>query len=137
MKRSVRYLLMMVVAVITLSVWSMAQEATYQVHVNIPFEFYAAGQQFPAGAYLFTVGYGAHEVTLRSKQTGRSFSLMAIPDDGDASGQAYVEFEIAGGRHRLADIRTQNSGVDFFPEQSSTTTTAHDHKTVAIVAMLR
>jgi len=137
MKISARNLLMVVVSVIALSVLSLAQEATYQVHVNIPFEFYAADQQLPAGAYLFSVSYGAHAVTLRNKESGRSFSLMAIPEDGDNSGQAYVEFEVAGGIHRLADLRTGNAGVTFFQQQSSTTTTAKNRETVIIAATLR
>ena len=136
MKRAVRILLMVGVSLIALSALSLAQDSTYQVKVNIPFDFYAAGQQLPAGNYLFSVNYETHAVTLRNRATGRSFNLIAIPDDGEKDGQAYVEFETSGAGYRLADLKTASSGVSFSQSRSSVTT-AQMRRVPATLAALR
>ena len=136
MKRLNRNALLVALSVILLSALSLAQDATYQVNVDIPFEFSAAAHQFPAGAYQFSVNYETHAVTLRSKQSGQSFVLFAIPDDGDKDGQAFVEFDVANGSYSLADLKTANAGVDF-SQHRSTVTAARNVSKVAILATLR
>ena len=136
MKRIDRNFLVLLVSLLALSAFTFAQDATYHVNVSVPFEFHAADQQLPAGTYQFTVNYESHIVSLRNKETGRSISLMAIPDDGDRSGETVVEFDVVGDNHSLADLKTANTGVSF-STKSAGTTTAKNHETVAIVATLR
>lgn len=136
MKISICKLLMVGVSLIALSVLSLAQDSSYQVKVKVPFDFYAAGQQLPAGNYLFSVNYETHAVTLRNRETGHSYSLIAIPDDGDRAGQSYVEFATTGGAYRLADVKTANSGISFL-QANTTVSTAQMRKVPAVVASLR
>ena len=136
MKRAVRNLLAVGVSLIALSVLSLAQDSTYQVRVNIPFEFYAADQQLPAGNYLLSVNYETHAVTLRNRESGRSFAVLAFPDDADKAGQAYVEFEVSAGSYRLADLKTANAGVTF-AQSNFAVTTAQMRRVPAVLAALR
>ncbi len=136
MKRIDRNFLVLLVSLLALSAFTFAQDATYHVSVSVPFEFHAGDQQLPAGTYQFTVNYESHTVSLRNHETGRSISLLAIPDDGDRSGQTVVEFDVAGDSHSLADLKTANAGVSFLTK-SAATTTAKNRGTVAIVATLR
>jgi hypothetical protein len=135
MKRAVRNLLAVGVSLIVLSALSLAQDSTYQMHVNIPFDFYAAGQQLPAGNYLFSVNYETHAVVLRNSKSGHSFSLIAIPDDGDKDGQSYLEFESSGGGYRLADLRTASAGVSFSNSHSAVTTAQMRRVPVTLAAL--
>lgn len=136
MKRIACYSLLLLVSVMMLPALSVTQDATYHVNVSVPFEFHAGDQQLPAGAYQFTVNYESHTVSLRNHETGRSISLLALPDDGDRSGQTVVEFDVVGDNHSLADLKTANTGVSFLT-RSAATTTAKNRETVAIVATLR
>jgi hypothetical protein len=137
MKRAVRNILAVGVSLIALSALSLAQDSTYQLRVNVPFDFYAGAQQLPAGNYLFSVNYETHAVMLRNRESGRSFALVAIPADADKAGQAYAEFESSGGSYRLADLRTANSGVIFSQSGTALTTTAQVRRVPAILAALR
>ncbi|HYV75768.1 MAG TPA: hypothetical protein VFB24_16055 [Candidatus Binatia bacterium] len=136
MKRAVRNLLAVGVSFIALSALSLAQDSTYQVKVNIPFGFYAADQQLPAGNYVFSVNYETHAVTLRNRESGRSFALIALPDDADSFGQAYVDFESSGGSYHLAELKTANAGISF-SQPNSAVTTSHMRRVPAVVAALR
>jgi hypothetical protein len=136
MKRIDRNFLVLLVSLLALSAFTFAQDATYHVNVSVPFEFHAADQQLPAGAYQFTVNYESHTVSLRNQETGHSITLLAIPDDGDRSGQTVVEFDVVGDNHSLADLKTANSGISFSAKTATMTATKR-HETVAIVATLR
>jgi hypothetical protein len=135
MKRAVRNLLAVGVSLIALSALSLAQDSTYQMRVNIPFAFSAAGQQLPAGTYLFSVNYETHAVVLRNHESGHSFNLIAIPDDRDKDGQSYVEFEASGSGYRLADLRTASSGVSFSNSHSAATVAQMRRVPVTVAAL--
>ena len=73
---------------------------------------------------------------MRNYDTGRTYSLVAVPGNGEGSGNAVVEFEVAGGRHVLADLKTASTGVNF-SESKRALATAQVTGSVAIVAALR
>ena len=115
---------------------SLAQDATYRVTANIPFDFYAGSQQLPAGVYRFEVNYENHSVKLRNKATGISYELLARPGDGEGLGDAVVDFDVVGDNHLLADLKTASTGVSF-TEQKALLASAKRRGSVAIVASLR
>ena len=136
MKGIARNLVMMAGLAMALTGLSLAQDATYHVTANIPFDFYAGSQQLPAGVYRFEVNYGNHSVTLRNKTTGISYELLARPSDGDGLSSAVVDFDVAGDTHMLADLKTASTGVSF-PEQKTLLASAKRGGSVTIVAALR
>lgn len=136
MKTTVRKFVVLVVFAMALTALSVAQEATYRVTATVPFDFYAGGQQLPAGTYQFEVNYDNHSVTLRNKASGRGYALLARPEDGEGVGEAVVEFDVIGNTHLLADLKTASAGVNF-PERKAMTASAQAMGSVAIVATLR
>ena len=136
MKNTARNLVVLVVIAMALTGLSLAQDLTYRVKANIPFDFNVDGHQLPAGSYQFEVGYGNHMVILRNLDTGRGYDFLAIPDDGDGARGAVVEFDVYGSNHVLANLKTSNAGVDFH-EQKSELASAWKATTVDIVASLR
>jgi hypothetical protein len=136
MTKSVRSFVVLVVFAMALTGLCLAQDDTYRMRANIPFDFYAGDQQLPAGVYLLNVSYDTHAVTLRNQATGRTYSLLAVPADGEKSREAVVEFDVVGNNHVLADLKTANTGVNF-SESKRVVTTAQRTGSVAIVATLR
>jgi hypothetical protein len=136
MQKTVRNFVALVVFVMAITGLSVAQDSTYRVIANVPFDFYAGDQQLPAGTYQFEVNYETHGVMLRNKDTGRSYVLLARPYDGEGVGEAVVEFDVIGGTHMLADVKTASAGVNF-PEQKALLASVKNRGTVAIVATLR
>ena len=136
MTKSVRSFVVLVVFAMALTGLSLAQDETYHLRANIPFDFYAGNQLLPAGVYLMDVSYGTHVVALRNNDTGRTYSMVAVPANGAGSGQAVVEFYVAGNKHVLADLKTASTGVNF-SENKRALATAQRTESVAIVATLR
>ena len=136
MKKIARNLVIVLVSVLALTALSIAQDDTYHLYVNVPFGFYAADHQLPAGTYLITVSYESRAVFLRNRETGRSFALLGAPGDGENSGQAVVEFDVVGDNHFLADLKTSSAGVGF-SSHARAVTSAKRNGSVAIVATLR
>jgi len=136
MTKSVRSFVVLVVFAMALTGLSLAQNETYHVRANIPFDFYAGDQLLPAGVYLIDVSYGTHVVELRNHDTGRAYSLVALPANGEGAGNAVVDFYVAGGKHLLADLKTASTGVNF-SESKRAMATAQVTGSVAVVAALR
>ncbi|HEY4900875.1 MAG TPA: hypothetical protein VIH91_08675 [Terriglobales bacterium] len=136
MKKTVRNFVVLAVFAMALTGLSLAQDDTYRVNANVPFDFYAGDQQLPAGIYQFTVNYEDHSVMLRNKSTGRSYALLGRPGDGASAGEAVVEFDLVRDAHILADLKTASAGVGF-PEEKSMLASAKRRGSVAIVASLR
>lgn len=136
MKGIARNLVVMAVFAMALTGISLAQDATYRVTANIPFDFYAGSQQLPAGVYRFEVDYENHSVKLRNKATGISYQLLARPGDGEGLSDAVVDFDVVGDTHVLADLKTASTGVSF-PEQKALLASAKRRGSVAIIASLR
>jgi hypothetical protein len=136
MTMNVRSFVVLVVFAMALPGLSHAQDETYHVRANIPFDFYAGEERLPAGVYLIDVSYGTHVVALRNNETGRSYSVVALPANGEGLGNAVVEFDVVGGNHLLADLKTASTGVHF-SQSKRAIATAQRTGSVAIVAALR
>lgn len=136
MKKSVRNLAMLTVFAMAMTGLSLAQDDTYRVSANIPFEFYVGDQQLPAGTYLFNISYETHAVSLRNHDTGRACMVLAVPADGKGSGDPVVEFDVIGNSHMLADLKTADAGVSF-AENKQVLSSALRRGSIAIVAELR
>ena len=136
MKKSVRNLAVLTVFAMALTGLSLAQDDTYRVSANIPFEFYAGDQQLPAGTYLFNISYETHAVSVRNHDTGRTYIVLAVPADGKGSGDPVVDFDVIGNSHMLADLKAADAGVSFTENKQAVTSTQR-RSSVAIVAALR
>jgi hypothetical protein len=136
MRKSVRSFVVLVVFAMALAGLSLAQDETYSLRANIPFDFYAGSQLLPAGVYLIDVSYATHVAALRNQDTGRTYSVVAVPANGEGSGNAVVEFDVAGDKHMLADLKTASTGVNFSQSKRAMATAKHTGS-VAIVAALR
>jgi hypothetical protein len=136
MQKTVRNFVALVIFGLVTTGLSLAQDSTYRVNANVPFDFYAGDQQLPAGMYQFEVNYETHGVVLRDKATGRSYALLARPADGERDGEAVVDFDVIGDTHKLADLKTASAGVTF-PEKKGLVVSAKNKGRVAIVATLR
>ena len=135
MKSNARNLAGWAVLVLALTGLSLAQDSTYRVSANIPFDFAVENQQLPAGRYDVTVNYQSHLVSLRNQETGRSCSVVARPDDGDRFTQAVLDFDVINGERVLADVKTASAGVSFTEPKSLVA--GQRGAPVAIVAMVR
>jgi len=136
MKKTVCSFALLAVFAMVLTGLSPAQDDTYRVAANIPFDFYAGDIQIPAGNYLFNVTYGNHSVTLRNHDTGKTYIFLAEPADGDKFVAAVLDFDVIAGRYLLADLKTASTGVAFHETKPAIASDQH-HRSVAIVAELR
>jgi hypothetical protein len=62
--------------------------------------------------------------------------LLTIKGEGEGTGNPLVVFDVIGGTHLLADLKTANRGVNF-PESKAQVALAKHGRSVAIVASLR
>lgn len=144
MKKTVRKFVVLVVSALALSGVSMAQRLTERMTAKIPFSFYAGEQQLPAGVYRFSFNEQDNTVTLANVASGRREVILALPGDSGRYGNFVdegfpdptVRFDVIGGTHVLAELRTDTAGVRF-PEEKSQMTAAQHSDPVAIVASLR
>jgi hypothetical protein len=142
MKAHVRYLMMLALIAISLTGVSLAQQFTYRVVTNIPYDFYVGDQQFSAGDYTFAVNYGDRAVTITNQANGHSSVVVASPIEFASPGYdnrnkgAVVELVSVGNRYVLSDLQTRTNGVSFttgtYPR-----TAANNERTVTIAAALR
>ena len=82
MKKTVCSFAVLAVFAMVLTGLSPAQDDTYRIAANIPFDFYVGDIQMPAGNYLFSVSYSNHSVTLSNHGTGQTYIFLAEPADG-------------------------------------------------------
>lgn len=87
------------------------------MHVNVPFDFYAAGQQFASGEYSFEMTSGlnptASMVTVRAKD-GQVVCLLATQAGNEGMPLTnLLRFNEYGDRHFLSSVSIQgfNAGV--------------------------
>ena len=135
MKRNVRNLPGWAVLMMALTGLSLAQDFTYHVSASIPFNFTVEDQQLPAGTYYVDVDYQTHVVSLRHKETGRSWAVVARPDDGDHLSQAVLDFDTINGERVLADLKTSSAGVSF--SEPRAVAASQRGTPIAVVATLR
>ncbi len=144
MERTVRNFVMLVVVTLAITAVSMAQRLTDRVTANVPFSFYAGDQQLPAGVYRFAFNEQDNTVRLTNTATGRKDVILALPGDSGRYGNFVdegfpsptVDFDVIGGNHVLADLRTDTAGVKF-AEQKTQIAAAQRGRSVATVASLR
>jgi len=136
MKKTVCSFAVLAVFAMVLTGLSPAQDDTYRVAANIPFDFYVGDIQIPAGNYLFDVSYGNHSVTLRNHDTGQAYIFLAEPADGDQRVAAVLDFDVIADHYLLADVKTADSAVAF-RESKPALASAQHRGSVAIVAALR
>ena len=136
MKHTVCKFVVLAVCALALAGVSVAQDDTYRVTANIPFDFYVGSQKLPSGTYLFNVSYGDHSVILRNHDTGRSAVVLAVAAEGTGASEAVLDFDVIGGNYLLADLTTASTGVKF-SEKKQLANLAHKSASVAIVASLR
>jgi hypothetical protein len=136
MKNTVRNFVVLVVFAMALTGLSLAQNPNYRLVANIPFDFTVGNQHLPAGPYLFVVDYGSPVVTVRNTATGQAEMLLTIKGEGEGTGNPVVVFDVIGGTHMLADLKTAERGVNF-PESKEQVALARRGGSVAIVVTLR
>jgi hypothetical protein len=136
MKKTVCSFAVLAVFAMVLTGLSPAQDDTYRVAANIPFDFYAGDIKFPAGNYLFNVSYGNHSVTLHNQDTGHAYIVLAEPGDGDRRVAAVLDFDVIADHYLLADVKTASNGVAF-RESKPAMASAERRRSVAIMAELR
>jgi hypothetical protein len=136
MKKTVCSFAVLAVFAMVLTGLSPAQDDTYRVAANIPFDFYAGDIKIPSGNYLFNVSYGNHSVTLRNQDTGKAYIFLAEPADGDRRVAAVLDFDVIADHYLLADVKTATNGVAF-RESKPAMASAQRRGSVAIMAALR
>jgi hypothetical protein len=142
MKTQVRHVVMLAVFAMTLTGLSLAQQFTYRVVANIPYDFYVGDQQLSAGNYIFAVNYGDREVTITNQANGHSSVVLASPIEFASPGYdnrnkgTVVDLNSVGGKYVLSDLQTRTNGVSF-STGNSTRMFAKNEGTVTIVASLR
>ena len=136
MKKTVCSFAMLAVFAVVLTGFSPAQDDTYRVTANIPFDFYAGDIKLPSGNYLFDVSYGNHSVTLRNRDTGQAYIFLAEPADGNQRVAAVLDFDVIADHYLLADVKTATNGVAF-RESKPAMASAQRRGSVAIMAALR
>ena len=138
MKKTVCSFAVLAVFAMVLTGLSPAQDDTYRIAANIPFDFYVGDIQIPAGNYLFNVSYSNHSVTLSNHDTRQTLIFLAEPADGRRiSGVAPVlDFDVIADHYLLADVKTADSGVAF-RETKPAMASAQHRGSVTIVAALR
>jgi hypothetical protein len=74
--------------------------------VNVPFSFAAAGHVWPAGAYSVQKELNSNIVTVKSANTGLSFSSLIGPGEPAPTDQNItLKFDTIGSTHALRSIQ--------------------------------
>ncbi len=133
-------LVALVLFAVALTGAAMAQDDAYIFLANIPFNFYAGGQQLPAGEYKIWVNLEDRVVTIGEKATGSRHMLLALPDDSSRDGRTVLTFRLAGGDvYALREVQGPDLGVSFKASGSKHAMSAQSQKpeSVQIVAEAR
>jgi len=142
MKTHIRNLTMLAVIAISMPGLLLAQQFTYRVVANIPYDFYVGEQQFSAGAYTFAVNDGDSVVTITNEANGHSAMVQASPIEYASPGYdrrdkgTVVELASEGNRYVLSDLQTRTNGVSFATGAYSRVS-ANNEGLVTIAAALR
>ena len=102
-------LTMIATLVLLLGAAAQAQHLVTIVNVNVPFEFFAGKQQFPAGEYS-VVSEGPYMLQLRNAkaQTVAIFSTKPVESQVQ-SNSAKLEFVVADGDHILSQVWSEGA----------------------------
>jgi hypothetical protein len=91
------------------------------MHVNVPFDFYAAGQQFAAGEYSFVMTSGlnptASTVTVRA-QDGQTICILTTQAGNDVMSLTnLLRFNEYGDKHFLSSVSIQGFKASVQPQK--------------------
>ena len=134
--KTVRIFAVLALCTMALTGLSLAQQPSYRLVADIPFNFSVGSQHLPAGPYMFVVDYGDPVVTLRNTSTGKAIFVYAIRGDGEDLGNPVAVFEVIGDNHTLSNLRAAGHAVNF-PEPKAPVALARKTGTVTIAAALR
>jgi hypothetical protein len=136
MMKNVRIFAVLAVFTMALTGLSLAQQPSYRLVADVPFDFNVGNHQLPAGSYMFVVEYGSPVVTVLNTSTGQAVMADSIRGDEDAIGGPVAVFEVIGKKHTLADLKAAGHAVSF-PETKVSVALAKSKTGVAIIASLR
>jgi hypothetical protein len=96
----------LVLAPAVLAAVAMASTAAKASTVNVPFSFAAAGHVWPAGSYSVEKNLIQDIVTVKSNETGLSFSSLLGPGEPSPYDTSVVlEFDQFGNSHALRTVQ--------------------------------
>ena len=96
----------LVLAPAVLATVALASTAAKASTVNVPFSFAAAGHVWPAGVYTVQKDLLGGMVTLKSNNSGLSFtSLLGPGEPGPNDSRVILEFDQFGSSHALRTIQ--------------------------------
>jgi hypothetical protein len=79
------------------------QSAMAQAHLNVPFNFVAAGHTYPAGTYTVMQDESMGVVALMGE--GQSLSRIADPDNNSSDKKVSLKFERVGDTYYLSTMQ--------------------------------
>jgi hypothetical protein len=98
---------------VALSGAAVAQDITYAVRANIPFDFYAGSKLMPAGEYTISVNKADHLVTIGQKATGNSSFLSGLLDDNVRNSHSVLVFQRDGDTYALRELKSPEASMSF------------------------
>lgn len=91
----------------------LVQAASPQLRAEIPFKFFVAGQEMPAGTYHFAEKAGVGAVTLTDSQTKKTMIIPIITSISSPVGEeSAVVFDKVGDQYYLSELHIP--GADGF-----------------------
>ena len=105
-------LVLSLVAVFALTGDSVFAGSSGTVHVNIPFDFYAGGQQLAAGEYTLEMSTFPFMVTVRSEDQKVTCVLLALPQT-ETSSSNMLWFNRNGNKLFLSSVSVGGNRAEF------------------------
>jgi hypothetical protein len=141
MKKTIRNFVIPVAVALALTGVSLAQSLTDRVVANVPFSFYADGQQYEAGTYEFVLNDQDHTVTVINTASHSSKVILALPGESlgygnqarQGFGNAGLQFDSIGGSYVLASLTTKVAGAKF-PEKNIWIASAQRGEPITVAA---
>jgi hypothetical protein len=118
----------------TLAVNASAQETDQVAKANVPFDFYAGGQEMPAGSYVIGLDLETRMTSLADASGQRKIFLMGIPADLGEDKSELV-FEHIGNMYLLKEVKSDVMDVTFrtrVPEEAMQSRMASPQVEVAL-----
>jgi hypothetical protein len=103
---------------------------------NVPFDFYAGGQQMPAGKYTIEMDVESDKILLRDASGKHGTFLMGTPAE-DANNKSELVFEHSGDVYALKEVKNDviDLGLTFrtkIPQQAMASSVSPSQVEVAL-----